>query len=114
MANIGNVGMIDFVFHKETDSTINGAELSVQAGYNTVNLEISGTATNFTAIVEGRATDNGEFYPIQVANLSTLELGSEITEKGLYQMDLSALIKCRIRVTSIASGNLSVFGRVVS
>jgi hypothetical protein len=112
---MSNTGIINFVFHNQSTETGNGSELSINSGMTTLNFEISGTATSSTCIFEGKSVDDGVFYPIQCVKLSDLTLASQTTGKGeLWQCDLTALIKFRVRISVIAGGNISVKGRAVN
>lgn len=111
---MGNSGIINFVFHNESTTTGNGSELNVNMGMTTLNFEISGTATSSTCIFEGKSVDTGEFYPVQCVNLGTLALANQTTGKSeLWQCDLTALTKFRVRISTISGGNISIKGRAV-
>lgn len=109
-----NTGKINWVFHNASVAIGNGNELNLRGDYQTINLEITGTAVASTLIFEGKSLDNGAWYPISCVNLSTLAIASQTVGKNeLWQVDLTGLIKFRTRIYAINGGNLSVEGKVV-
>lgn len=111
---MANSGKKNWNFQTSATTTGDGFELWVDGDFQTINLEISGTATSSTVVFEGKSLDNGSWYAISCVNLSTLTLASQTTGKSeLWQADLTGLIKFRTRISAISGGNLSVSGKVV-
>ena len=109
-----NTGKINWVFHNASVAIGNGDELKVRGDFQTINFEITGTAVASTVIFEGKSHDNGAWYPISCANLSTLAIASQTAGKNeLWQVDLTGLISFRTRISVLNGGNLSVNGKVV-
>jgi hypothetical protein len=109
-----NAGKINWVFHNASTTTGNGDELKIRWDYQTVNIEITGTATSSTVVFEGKSLDNGAWYPISCVNLTTLDLATQTTGKNeCWQVDLTGLISFRCRIHAINGGNLSIAGRTV-
>ncbi len=109
-----NTGKINWVFHNASTSAGNGNVFKIRGDFQTINIEITGTATSSTVKFEGRSHDNGNWYSISGINISTLTIASQTTgKKELWQFDLTGLIEFRTKIDSIAGGNLSIIGRVV-
>lgn len=108
-----NLAQVNLEHHKNETVVKVGKELSVRARHVTENIDISGTSTSFKVAFEGKAVDGGNWYPIMGVNLSTLDLASEATANGIYQVSLDGLIKFRCNLTEIGNNEISVIGRVV-
>jgi len=109
-----NTGKINWVFHNASAAIGDGDLLKIRGDFQTINLEITGTAVASTLIFEGKSHDAGAWYPISCVNLSTLAIASQTAGKDeLWQVDLTGLIQFRTRISAINGGNLSVDGKVV-
>lgn len=109
-----NAGKINWVFHNASTTTGNGDELKIRGDYQTINIEITGTATSSTIVFEGKSQDGGAWYSISCANLANLDITSQTAGKNeLWQADLTGLISFRTRIHAIGGGNLSIVGKVV-
>jgi hypothetical protein len=107
-----NSTQINWIFHNATTSPSAGNELNIFAYMQTANIEISGTGTA-TVYFEGKATDNGNYYPIAAVNLATLNVETTTTSIGsLYQVDLTGLYKLRVRLDNVV-GSINVSAKVV-
>ncbi len=109
---MANASKIQFVFFNERTTTGNSPVLLVHGDYQAANIEITGTATSFECVVEGQVVSD-EWVEISVVELSDINIVREITEKGVYQLDLTGWQKVRVKLNSIAGGNLHVKSKVV-
>lgn len=109
-----NSRQIIFPFHTASTSISNGYELNVGTGMVTAIIAVTGNATGFTLIFEGKANDTDDYSPISVVNLDSYALASTITTNGKYQMPLEGLVKVRVRLSAIATNAVSVRGTVVN
>lgn len=79
-------------------------------------VQVDGTFSSATIIVEGRTNTGGDWYPmalIDLASLSLIEDGA-ITAKGRYDTAISGAKQVRVRVTAVSGGTVTVFGMAVS
>ncbi|MEW6379785.1 MAG: hypothetical protein AB1611_09275 [bacterium] len=83
-----------------------GVDTDVTA-YATANLQISGTSTNFRLEFYG-SVDGSNFSPISGVNLQSSLLASTANALNqIWQFDTSALKTLRIKLASIANGNVT-------
>lgn len=106
----------DFVFFDEaTSAGISNEWINSHA--DTFTLQVSGTATAFSATVEAQtdialSASNG-FIPVCLFNLSTgkkVENGL-IEAKGRYAVVSEGVVKMRVRLTAVTGGNVTIFGK---
>lgn len=86
-------------------ATANGDPLRV-AGFNIVMFVLTGT---FDATVTFEATIDGtNWFSIQTTNLATGNSATTTTSTGLFQASISGVVDVRARVSTYASGNVTV------
>lgn len=109
-----NSGIANWVFHNQSTIQSDGFPLLVGGGMTTINIEITGDASSATLIFEGKAIDNGNFYPVKCVDISTYEMANSTSNIGsIWQVNVSALISFRVRISNIADNSITVKGRVV-
>lgn len=92
--------------------------LGVQPNYEEIQVQVFGTATSFTVVLEGAINDDGysptvEFVELVPMNQNYKELESkDITAKGIYVYKVSNCDFVRVRVKAVSGGTLYVNGRV--
>ena len=109
---MANAGKINFVFFNEATTTTTSPILNIHGDYITANLDITGTATSFEMVLEGQVI-NDVWTEIGVTNVTTFDVGADITAKGITQASLIGFTKVRAKIKAIAGGNLTVKARVV-
>ena len=74
-------------------------------------IEFKGTATSFSAEIQGCVDREGEvqWTTLSVVNLSDFSTTSSITGKGIYSVSAMG-VSIRIKINSISGGNLTVTG----
>jgi hypothetical protein len=113
---LNNVPQTYFTFHKEAVALANGNELSIKSGMNLANVYITGNPTGSTCVFEGQDED-GKWYPIKCANLTTLNLATSTNNVDeAWQVDLSAWNKFRVVISALVVGldeSITVKAKVV-
>lgn len=104
------IAVVDFLSSQDTPSE--GDFFATTPTSSIMNLEISGTSTNFQVVFEGMV--DSEWRPRSAVNLATMEFGTTASDfVGTWELSLVGLNFVRVRLDSIANGNVSVVGRVV-
>ncbi len=110
---MGNILMTTFLFHENVSSAGTGNELTIKQNYDNLTLEVLGNPASISFQVEGRANTNGDFKPIQVVELTEMDVTSNLTKvDGIYSVDLTGFSSVRVRINSVA-GTCTIKGRVV-
>lgn len=108
MNNLSN-----FQFFTATTSTGESNVLTTPNRGDTLTLEVYGTATAFSLIVQGIMDVNNVDEWTNLGWYNTVfEKGTDITTKGIYTIPIYSILKTRIVIESISGGNLTVFGKV--
>jgi hypothetical protein len=116
-----NVDLVPFFDSVKTPITVAGTSSKWNMGHKDMTLQVSGTATSFTAVVEGTVntiaansaslTDaECAWFPISVVALQGLTTIANISSAGLYEVGIGGLSRVRVNVTNIAGGNLTIVG----
>lgn len=100
-------------FHNAATIIGNGIEIGVGLNNVLMNIAVTGDATGFTIVFEGKANDTDDYSAIMCCNLATLALSTTAIANGKYQMSLEGLIIVRCRLSAIASGSVSVKATIV-
>jgi len=103
---------IIFPFHTAETQIADGDELNIGLGMIIMNIAVSGNATGFTLVFEGKSNDTDDYTPIMCCNLATLVLSTTAIANGKYQMSLEGLIKVRVRLSAITTNAVTVKGTV--
>ena len=102
-----------FEFHTGSTMVGDGNVLNVESGVNIVNIEITGTSTDFVVEFYGKIFEN--WHRISAINLTNFNVCSTCNSiNSLVQIDLTGLIELKATITTINNGNISVVGRVVT
>ena len=76
-------------------------------------LEVTGTATEFTLKVMGRAADGQEqWIPLAAINLTDFSVSDVISKTGIYSAALDGLRGVKLVLESAAGGTVSAYGRM--
>lgn len=80
---------------------------------DTLSLQISGVSGKY--YIEGRNNTKGDWVPLAGINLSNFSAAKgEFTAPGLYELGVVGVREIRARIESIAGGNVSIFGQIIS
>ncbi len=91
-------------------ATANGTTLTVD-GFSVATLQVSGT---FSATVTWEANiDQTNWIAVQATDLATGTAATTTTGTGLFRIQAFGLSQIRARVSTYASGNVTVTGRAV-
>ena len=83
-------------------------------GCDLMELQVSGTYTGGEFICEARTNIESAdipWVPVKVYNHTTGKMQLELTENGIYDAIISGYQEFRVRIVSIASGSVTIFGR---
>lgn len=79
--------------------------------YTDGTIEVKGNAAGFSISVEGCLDQNNpEWTELAVVDENSYEILSEITENGLYSFNAMGKM-IRVKLNSISSGKVTVFGK---
>ena len=100
----------------------NIAEVGISAVFNDggsyncefVSIEVSGTFVGTIIAETNLDQKKGSFFPVQVIDYKTMDFLSEITEPGQYMVLMAGLKRLRFKVTSLTSGSINIYGRVMA
>ena len=81
---------------------------------DSITLQARGTASSFSAKLQGKSDINADWADIALINLKDLSLASALTSKDIYQSGLIGVTKIRILLDSVAGGEINIFGRVTN
>lgn len=101
------------IFHEDATSIGNGKEYSIGLGHVTMVVAVTGTASGFTLVFEGKSHDNDVYSAIPAFNLATFDMATTATTNGKYCVSLEGLTKIRVRLSGITSGGVDVIGTIV-
>lgn len=91
-------------------ATANGTTLNVN-GFSVATLQLTGT---FSATVTWEANiDETNWVAVQATNLNDGTAATTATAAGLFRIQCFGLAQIRARVSTYASGNVTVLGRAV-
>lgn len=79
-----------------------------------ITLQASGTATSFSAKLQGKADINADWVDVALINLKDLTVSSAISTTDIYQGSLTGVTQIRISLNAISGGPLTIFGRVTN
>lgn len=105
----------NIVFHAGANEAANGFEMPIEA-HKTITVEITSTASSFTAVFEGLGPDpeNQTWQAITSVDVLNLELGSESIEEGIWTSEITGFTKYRVRISSLTGGIVRVVGKAVT
>jgi hypothetical protein len=96
-------------------STTGAGTPQLVGGFKSLRLEVWGTATSFTIQIQvNESNGSGTYYPIQVTNLASMTLVSNITAAGIYEIDVAGFSNVQANVTAVTGGNVSAAGKWVA
>lgn len=101
------------IFHEDATTIGNGKEYSVGLGHVTMVVAVTGNATGFTLVFEGKSHDNDIYSAIPGFNLATFDFSTIATANGKYQISLEGLVSVRVRLSGISTNAVSAIGTVV-
>lgn len=110
--------MTDWIFYEDHSTASTPADMkpyiNVQA--DVMSVEVSGTATSFVVKMQGRANkeNNDTWFDLFTINLSNLNVGTDMSSTGVYEITLEGIKEVRANISSISGGSLTVFGRAVN
>ena len=109
--------LTNFVFFKNAD--VAGASgIAYNSGGDALGVQVSGTFTGLSLEVQGRVDvadeTNNNFVTLSVLDMTTFDVGGEITKAGVYEVPVETQKQVRLVIKSIASGSVQVFGRFVN
>lgn len=100
--------------HDAITAISTGIELGI-SGEDSLAIDITGTATSFTANFEGSINDKTTWEPIGMVNKADFTTGiTTSTKNRIYETDVSLLTHFRVNVTAISGGNITVYARSIS
>ena len=74
-------------------------------------IQVSGTSTSFSLVVEGKVDANATRATIGVINNTDFSTPSAITAKGIYTMSVDGYYDVVVKLTAIGNGNITVYGK---
>lgn len=78
-------------------------------------VEISGSFTSASVAFEGKADLNApEYTSLSGVNLTTFDLTTTATGKGIWEIGVEGIQVFRARVVSVSGGDITVLGRCVA
>ena len=99
-------------FLDAVETPVLGEQYFTNSKSEIMNIEISGTSTDFQIIFEGKVKEH--WRPVMAVNLEDLSYSTSASNfTGIWQLSLIGLNFVRISVVSIVNGNVTVVGRVV-
>lgn len=98
-----------FFFHRNATATSEGNELNIPISMTNITISISGTGS-FRIYFEAYLFD--EWMPISLFDTNVGDLKTNVDSFGLYQGDISGMLKVRCRLESV-SGDITVVGNLV-
>lgn len=78
-----------------------------------LDIQVSGTFTSADIIIEGKSDLNADYVALKVIDLAQLKAVSNITSTGIFELGITGLQVIRIKINSVAGGNVTVVGRIV-
>ena len=81
---------------------------------DSITLQASGTASAFSAKLQGKADINADWVDVALINLKDLTVSSDVTTTDIYQGALTGLTQVRVNLESVSGGNVTIFGRVTN
>ena len=111
---MSNYTMSNFIFHNSATQIGNGNILTITRDMSSANIQFISTGT-FEAQIEAQVIDSNNWYTYPCFKFPNYELTTSTITDGscIYNIDLTAISKLRVRLVNIA-GTLSVYGKVVS
>lgn len=104
----------NFVFFKEATQAGTSNTLGNTNG-DSLSLQVGGTFSSATLVVQGRADFEGSFFTMSVLNVGTVGVSASITAPGIYSViGIEGVQQIRVVIQSVSGGNVSVFGRLVN
>ena len=123
MINSGiNVELCPFFDSVKTPITKTGVSPAKwNSGHKSMALQVSGTASSFTAVVEatintiaanGASLDDAQcaWSPISVVAFNGLAASNNISSVGLYEVGIGGLSRVRVNVQSASGASLTIVG----
>jgi hypothetical protein len=109
-------GLVEtFTFHSGSTITSIGNIFGVKLNSSLMNIEVSGTSTDFVLNFEGLVTDGGDWKAVKCSNLATWAGAITTSTKDyIWQFSLEGFVSVRVKLQSIANGNVTVIGRIVN
>lgn len=105
MKPIGNYKFID----KATANTVSNVYTNTTC--DVLGLQIDGTFTSASVILEGKTDVNAEWQTLAVVDLKDFNVVSEMSAKGIFEAGIECINLVRVTASNIVGGNLTVFGR---
>lgn len=103
----------DFLFLKDIDQPATSNDFAIITGTSLI-FEVSGTFTGVELIVEGKIDlDSEQWVTLPIVNMNTLTTVSQITDVGLYRIDVSGLSTVHAKLNAITTGEIKMFGKLV-
>lgn len=109
-----NVRQRIHTFLENANAISDGVELNVGANMVLTTIAVTGNATNFSLVFEGKANDTDNYTPILSVNMDTGAITNTATANGKYQVDLIGLVKFRTKLSVIGTGALTSKGTVTN
>lgn len=78
--------------------------------YDVFFLQVEGSASIFQILVEGRNLPGGEWKSLAVRKATETFSYPDITEAGIYEVDISSVAELRVRLVSVEGGYIFVRG----
>jgi hypothetical protein len=104
----------NFIFQDKATTIGNGNTYVNSYDAETLQLEITGTATSFTVVFKEQ-TVSGNFYSTLVTNRQDYSIVNQTSLKdSTWEVSIKGLVGFRVIITAISGGNLTVSGRVVN
>ena len=103
---------VDFVKNINTPTV---SKSYFNANSDVLSLHVYGTFSSGLVFIEGRTNKESEWVKLAAINLSDFSAVREgITKAGLYELGIASVRELRARVESIAGGNMTLFGQIIS
>lgn len=79
--------------------------------YKKITFQVYGSPTSFTVEIKGRVRDIGDYHNVAVVNLDSLDVSSQVSNFGIYTLDVSGFYDITVNSLSVTGGFLNVIGK---
>lgn len=110
----GNRSIANVTFHNNETAIADGITYNITSDASTLNVDFVITeGTTFTAIFEAKVDVNSTWDQISAFNLRTLDFSTKATTDDTYQLDVTGFSYVRVRLSAVATGSVTVYGKAV-
>ena len=94
-------------------ATTGGELITGNTKGSTLTLQVFGSASAVNLQVFGQVDSKSEAWAVLSAiNASTLDVGTSITQKGIYVLSVNGCARIKVQLNSVSGGEITVYGRI--